>query len=320
MLAGCYRSRSVKVNIESLWRETQKALFRGNNSEKRFYYSTPAYLFPLYPRRFFSLFILTIFVVFASSLLVGCGLQVRSTCNGMCNTTGNVQQPEGEVKQYEFNPNVMDILPTCPAIDLIHKKQETSSWCWASSTQSVMNYINKIASIPGVFAQCDLAETQFEREVAEARATTGLNDISCCKAMDQYLPSNPDENPDVAINSRIVCQEGAWPDEVLTKFNYRFDPPRLYPPDDGGLGWDELEKEICHSRPIIFVIRWQYDGRADGYHTGVVSGYRQLTDGSQWVEYHDAGADGFVVMSYEKWFLGSANDFSHEVDYINLRY
>ncbi len=253
-------------------------------------------------------------------------VHVNLACTGTCDRGQELQDPEGGGENYVFDPS--DILvhfPRCQSIvDLEHKKQQTSFWCWASSTQSVMNHVYRNSVYdpatppPPPVEQCDLADQVFMVGLKQKRTETGLPSIGCCKAVDGYM-ALPGENPQVAEESRNICKDGAWPEEVLIKYGFTHDPPLLYPPDDGGLSWAELTGEICNSRPIIFVIRWHDDGGPASYHTGVVRGYRQPQDGSQWVEYHDAGADGFVVMPYEKWFIGVPGEFSHEVDYLNIR-
>jgi hypothetical protein len=246
-------------------------------------------------------------------------VHVKLACIGACDRGQGLQDPEGGGEDYVFDPSDIQVhFSRCQSIDdLDHKKQQTSFWCWASSTQSLMNRIYKDSGDLQRVEQCDLADKVFEDGLKQKRIETGLNTIDCCKAVDGYV-AQPGEVPRVAEESRNICKDGAWPEEVLIRYGFNHDPPLLYPPDDGGLSWDELTGEICNRRPIIFVIRWHADGGQASYHTGVVRGYRQPQDGSQWVEYYDAGADGFVVMPYEKWFIGVPGEFSHEVDYLNI--
>ena len=258
----------------------------------------------------------TMLLVMVALTLSAC-IRLHSTpCTEGCEPLGQVtvQDPEGGGQV--FDPD-LEAVPGCPAIaDLEHIKQNTGVWCWASSTQSVMNRLYKLGGQPRL-EQWQIANKVFEDALIQARLDTGLVDIDCSKAVDGYV-APPGEDPDIKFHSERVCKYGVFPEEVLALYDFTHDPVRFYPPDGEGVEWPQLVGEICAGRPIVGVVRWQYNWTPDGRHTGVVRGYRELQDGSLWVEYHDAGADGFQVLLFEKWYDGVPNEFSHEVDYLNI--
>jgi hypothetical protein len=255
------------------------------------------------------------------ALTLSACIQLHSTpCTEGCEPPGQVgvQDPNGGGEFYIIDPGNPP-LSACPIDDLVHIRAQTDVWCWASSTQSVMNRYFTLTGQDTV-AQWQIADTVFAVALNQAHGEPGMGAVDCRMAVNDYV-MKAGETQAMVDRSVGICrpEDGVWPEEVLTRYNFVFDPPRLYPPDDVGVDWPELQTEMCAKRPIISVVRNVYDWTPDGYHTWTIRGAHVLSDGSKFVEYHDPGADGFLVLPFDTWFNGIPNSFTHEVDYLHIQ-
>jgi hypothetical protein len=237
---------------------------------------------------------------------------------------GSVQEP------YIFSPDATNTQPQSPRCQLngiANHLQETSLWCWAASTQVVIDYL-RLPTIGPVIKQCDLVNAVFEDDLrARESGDPSLPPISlnCCK-IPEILPSetalsDTDLDKKIRNHSTDICFKTNWPNRVFDTPDYRHGYSTIYYDPDStepqGLGWEDLVAQICDNRPFIFVIRWG----GGGGHAAVVGGYRQSADSNRWVEVFDPGYNNasydFYVMRYEL-YLGVPGDFTRDRDYINI--
>lgn len=190
---------------------------------------------------------------------------------------------------------------TCKLVNLGYPRQETGSWCWAASTQMVINYVNPIR-FPN---QCELVTQALGLGLAATPASDGsLQQIDCCDAKDDNLGS-PSSGP-----ARERCIVGLWPHTVFSTDGINIPYDMIYLAD---MNWDVVTGQICADRPFIFVVQWVEGGR----HSAVVGGYQSTVDGDRFVEVYDHYKNDFFVMPYNE-FFGVPRDFTHELDYINI--
>ena len=214
--------------------------------------------------------------------------------------------------KYIYDPSEVPAeLPRCSLVGSVNRQQETGYWCWAASTQMVIEYLTK--PTPPFADQCHLVNFILKDELAAAQTTQPAGVVlDCCKAVDK----NTNLGDPSVLPSRAVCVKQMWPQRVLTAYGFTYgeiiyDPPGASP---RGPTWEELTTEICEDRPFIFVVGWVGGGR----HTSVIGGYRQTADTRQFVEVYDHSNDDFVVMTYDA-FLGVPRDFVHDRDYVYIR-
>ncbi len=180
--------------------------------------------------------------------------------------------------------------------------QETGSWCWAASSQLVVEYLTQIAA-----PQCELVSQFFEDRLrGRTSQPTGVF-LDCC----EYLKGNPD-----ARNLVDICEQGGWPEWILDKWTK--DSKRItFQKNDWSSGqvldWKGLTDQICLDRPFIFVVRWSRGGR----HTAVGGGYHTSQNYGNFVEVYDHSPDGFYVMPFQE-FQGGRR-FTHEYDYVDIQ-
>jgi len=239
-----------------------------------------------------------------------------------------------EPRDYTLRPS--EVPPSgaeCALSGLVNRRQNTDAWCWAASSQMVMEYLNNIASpqlppLPKSLGtengQCQLVNAIFDTDLRHREINTDLS-LSCCKA-DRITNPHPDNNDPNVTESRNICVQNRWPDDVFNHpdYHHEFTP---VPYSDfqfdryshhfaiERLTWQKLKDEICQNRPFIFVVQWSGGGRD----TSVVGGYRELPNVGESVEVHDHlyTDDDFFVMPY--WaFLGVPGDFTHDLDYVNI--
>ena len=100
----------------------------------------------------------------------------------------------------EGNLNGDDTIHQCDLKSQVpNAQQQTGSWCWAASSQLVVEYLTKKPA-----PQCELVSQTF-----------GLTDpfLNCC----EYLKENP-----IASNLGGTCDQGGWPELILNKKEIAF--------------------------------------------------------------------------------------------------
>jgi hypothetical protein len=175
--------------------------------------------------------------------------------------------------------------------------QETGSWCWAASTQLIVEYLTKIPT-----RQCALVGEVFHERL-KARPETFQD---CC----DYQNLAASLSAQIPENLANICDQGGWPESALVRQNIQFNKRDQ---TQGLLKWTSLTHEICEDRPFIFVVRWNSGGR----HSAVGGGYQTTQHFGNFVEVYDHSPDEFYVMPLRE-FQGGGN-FIHEFDYIGLR-
>lgn len=151
-------------------------------------------------------------------------------------------------------------------------RQETISWCWAASAQTVMKFYEK----DNVKPQCGLVDPVL-----------GHPPGTCCG-----------DN-----RKNLECLRLGFPSAVLTVFGYGFEENKRGTP----ISWSELTKQICRDRPFIFVEEY-FDG---GGHSYVVKGYRSGLEGDIVEVYdHDPDLVGTPEQGdFEDWYY---EDLAHD--------
>jgi hypothetical protein len=191
------------------------------------------------------------------------------------------------------------------------RKQENSAWCWASSTQLVIEHLEQRK-----IEQCAVVQTALTDERGEFERQHAAEDlhVDCCTVTDKALETADRSNKDVQA-SMTVCHRTYRPEWALAAHGYgdkfsllRYDPSSTAPQ---GLGWDDLRRQVCANRPFISVKRW-IEG---GTHSEVVTGYRSNPDAE--VEMDTHGMDTFYVIPYMD-YLGKPGESIHVRDYVNI--
>ena len=201
--------------------------------------------------------------------------------------------------------------------NLLNKEQKTDFWCWAAAAQTVIEYLKQEP-----IRQCELVEAVYRNRPMPAGLTDTDSIIipdpsepspSCCMAEDN-----------IASLSDPPCSANGLSEYVFDTSEFRMG---YYPvtfdwtsQEPQGLGWDEIVSEICEDRPIISALA--YTGEQEqGGHAVVIGGYKELADGSQWVEVYDPGYSTLegetYVWPYEV-YLGVPGVFAHGRDYKNI--
>jgi hypothetical protein len=134
---------------------------------------------------------------------------------------------------------------------------------------------------------------------------------------------NPDD-PWYVQKAANVCWNSGLPEMVfdLQEFRTYYEKHEFDWVNTGpqGLGWDEIVTEICEDRPIISTIAYSLD-RGGGGHAVVIGGYKELGDGSLWVNVYDPAYSTLegdtYVWPYEI-YLGDPGVFTHVRDYKNI--
>jgi hypothetical protein len=202
--------------------------------------------------------------------------------------------------------------------ELRNQKQETDFWCWAASAHTVLAYIKQEDSMK----QCDLLNVAVGLEPK----ATDPNSLDCCKA--NYVSTDPVSTTGLATTldpaSTDVCWVNGWPEQVFDRLPFKvlYDPPVKFDPafqGPQGLEWHEIVTEICEDRPVITAVA--FSGPGAGAHTVVIGGYKEMDDGTQWVQVYDPGystlEEDYYVWSYEM-YLGDPGVYTHIRDYKNI--
>ncbi|MFH2045400.1 MAG: papain-like cysteine protease family protein [Pseudomonadota bacterium] len=179
------------------------------------------------------------------------------------------------------NPAVIGSLPV-----QLHS-QETSMWCWAASSQMIMDYLGHDVD------QCVQANNRFNR-----------ND--CC---------NIDLCPPPTQSTAHACVTGGWPE--FDKYGFAFKTT-----SNAALSWEDLKEQIsnesyCKKRPFAF--SWHWIG--GGGHMMVAKGYMTL-EGTNYVVILDpwapcAGDEQIVTYDY---YVQSLGHHTHWNDYYDIEY
>jgi len=218
--------------------------------------------------------------------------------------------------------------------ELRNQEQKTDFWCWAAAAHTVIEYLKQEK-----IQQCDLVQAVFKDALAKAVPTIDPisgDDFSaasdgdpavptpsdppphCCMVADKKPPKDTD--PWYVKAALGICWNNGLPEMVFDRpeFRMRYEKDEYDSTNQGpqGLTWDEIVTEICEDRPIISTIAHDPQ-KGGGGHAVVIGGYKELGDGSQWVQVYDPGysttGDSYV-WSYEA-YLGDPGVFSHSRDY-----
>lgn len=209
----------------------------------------------------------------------------------------------------QFGPLHCD--PKHLSLGMIGKKQEKDTWCWATSSQSILEYYGY-----GTFEQCDLI-TQARAEGIEQdnqNLPPGLF-TGCCEEPPITSTGTGGTNLD-SVAARVAygneCLSGGLPDEVFAYYNMRYRRTAIHT----ALKWIALQHELCDFGPFIFMVEWlgggSHTGMVDGYHVTNVPGYER------WVELDDHAHSGFFLKPYDE-FVDDPTEHRHYRDYINFR-
>jgi len=191
--------------------------------------------------------------------------------------------------------------------------QQTSQWCWAAATRTVMNYnYQKRGSSTPIEEQCKMVN----RKIGEDPASS-----YCCEVR---------QNQDLIIPP-IECYVGGWPNEVLAVYNFHTKPIPM------ALNWKTLTQEICLDRPFLYV-----RVRCGGTHVLIVLGYSysesppdvanpaptnypdgHLNPEKEWVEIYDPTHKNFEFVQYDEFVgdkpgVGQTYGYRHYSDYIQI--
>jgi hypothetical protein len=166
-----------------------------------------------------------------------------------------------DVRVSGFCCSSSDDLPPGPSCNLPEKsltielyEQETISWCWAASAQTVINYFGTVAGQPP-FAQCSLVDDLLTPPE------------TCC---------GPAKHSD-------SCLRGDLPEKVFVKKGFTYAPEIKDPPNRENL-WGKISNQICEEKPIVLA-EYFVDG---GGHSSVIYGFGGNGQvGERWVDIYD---------------------------------
>lgn len=177
-----------------------------------------------------------------------------------------------------------------PAMDLDPlelRKQETVKWCWAASTQMVMDSHGQTE------AQCFIIDETNRDDLDELGVST------CCGDNGQA----------------DGCFTAGWPGTPLKSFFYQYELRKVVEDGDAPPTWKEIAQEICQGRPFIFAMRWAGGGK----HTFIVKGYAVETDGEQVLHVYDHVGNIFADVTYDQFLHGLQDGDQNYRDYLNVR-
>jgi hypothetical protein len=238
-------------------------------------------------------------VVALSGILSGCiRVHVALAPNGTAVPRATPAEPVSDEKILNGVARNPDTTIQCDLKSQVpNAHQQTGSWCWAASSQFVVEYLTKDPA-----PQCELVSQTFEKALRESTGQLTGPFLSCC----EYLDGNPD-----ASNVVNICDQGGWPEWILDKKGIAY---TKYESSMGQrLDWAGLTEQICDDHPFIFVVRWSGGGR----HSAVGGGYHKTEHFGNFVEIYDHSPSGFYAMPYQE-FLGLRGGFTHEFDYIDI--
>lgn len=208
----------------------------------------------------------------------------------------------------------------CKLGNLKNQLQEDTSWCWAASTQMVIEYVNPAVSR----RQCDFVSTVLASQLRIEQQNSGIDiPLECCQAIGEPAPGGgvgtTPTSASIAASQR-VCISGGWPEMVFDNLADNSGGREVYGWDKTRpLNWERLTKEICDNRPFIFVVRFPPPWR--GRHTSVVGGYG-YNEQERYVEVYDHfpvdGESDFYLVRYGTW-LGNTGEWINEWNYHGIQ-
>ncbi len=168
-------------------------------------------------------------------------------------------------------------------------RQENPMWCWAASTQMILDYMGDSVT------QCEQVSDVLPEE-------------DCCA-----LLSSKEQLSKPEKKARRKCKrKGNWP--IFDKLGFDADLTDT----TTALSWDELKQEIENNRPVAFAWNW----KGGGSHMMVVRGYAD----PHWVYINDpwppqgdftkAGGEHRII-TYKEYVTGS--NHTHNRDFYNIR-
>jgi hypothetical protein len=192
------------------------------------------------------------------------------------------------------------------------KQQQTSSWCWAATARTVINYfVQKNCNKP-VGETCDDIEEQCK--IVNKMLAVPVGEDGCCEVRTT--------NPNLIIPPPY-CYKGGWPDHVLDLYQYQATPISV------ALDWEALTREICLKNPFLYVI----ERRAGGKHVRIVKGYSYTdprptssdpSDQDKWVEIYDPLHSDYEFIQHRE-YVGDQQrgtgqyGYWHVYDYVQIR-
>ena len=166
-----------------------------------------------------------------------------------------------DVRVTGFCCSSSDDLPSGPSCDLSEKsltielyEQETISWCWAASAQTVINYF---------------------------RTAAGQAPLTQCSLVDDLL--TPPETCCGPARHSDSCLRGDLPEKVFVKKGFTYAPEIKDPPNRENL-WGKVTNQICEEKPIVLA-EYFVDG---GGHNSSIYGFGGNGQvGERWVDIYD---------------------------------
>ena len=227
--------------------------------------------------------------VLSGALSACIGIHIDLATNGTAVPGDTPPEPFLDEKNQNEVPQPPDTTTQCDLKSQVPNAQQlTGSWCWAASSQLVVEYLTKKPA-----PQCELVSQTFN-----------LPDpaLNCC----QYL-----EGTATASQLEATCDQGGWPEWILKIKDISY--TKMEASRGEQLGWAGLTKQICDNHPFIFVVEWSGGGR----HSAVGGGYHTTAQFGNFVEIYDHSPSGFSAMPYQE-FLGHRGSFTHEFDYVDI--
>lgn len=182
------------------------------------------------------------------------------------------------------------------ALTMLNHRQETGTWCWAASTQTVNEFIRKIL-------HTELDQCQLVKQVLGTP-------VDCCLAR-RSVPLNTTG----AAQARDICDNGLWPDEALGMIGLTFLKVPYSSPYDDLKGWQDLTWQIDQDLPYLAVLKWA----GGGYHAVSIGGYGSSPDLGEFVHVYNPGQDAFRIMHFSDFYTGIHGRFTHKFDYFIFR-
>lgn len=165
--------------------------------------------------------------------------------------------------------------------------QMTDLWCWATSAEMILRYMNNHVT------QCSQATQEYGIDAK----------VDCCAP--QALTSD--------LGSQH-CVQGGWPPFEQWGFSSKNTADACEPRDHCALSFDQLKGEIDADRPVAF--SWRYSG--GGGHMMVAIGYVELGE-EQWVLINNPWPPGngdTALITYDYYVSGP---YQHWRDYYEIQ-
>ncbi len=181
------------------------------------------------------------------------------------------------------------VCPEAKALSLPLEKQQTSTWCWATTAKIAMHYKGDQE------AQCFIVDAVRQNQLNIKSPPT------CCISQ-----------PQTVLNCMVTSE--SW--RALKEFNFKYDTK-----DESGFAWPDLRTQICGDGPVLYGEDY-WDG---GGHEYILRGFRRANDGHRWVILYDPTDDptnNYTEKSYDDWLrlstTGPDPDRSNVEYYINI--